>query len=128
MENKENVFYFLNRKWPPCVCTAWGKHYIFLQIEANVSKIKRYYNLAIRYYVSFYWLPPPLFWCNIFYVLHRTGKNVNEKPQFGSDRARFGGWTIGRLKCQILACLTRGRHVGVPLWYIKPNFDQNGQI
>ena len=33
-----------------------------------------------------------------------------------SDRA-FYGWTIGKLKCQILAWLTRWHHVGVPLWY-----------
>ena len=41
---------------------------------------------------------------------------IYREPKFGSDRA-FGGWTIGKLKCQILAWLTRGRHVGVPLWY-----------
>ena len=63
---------------------------------------------------------------------------IYRESKFGSDKA-FGGWTIGKLKCEILAWLALGRHIGVPVWYtnmadkntkaqIKPNFNQDGQI
>ena len=71
---------------------------------------------------------------------------IYQRPKFGRDRA-FGGWTIGKWKCQIFAWLTRGGGGGGgamlvdgSLWYIdnmaakktkakiKPSFNKNGQV
>ena len=59
---------------------------------------------------------------------------IYREPKFGSD-IEFSGWTIGKLKCQILARLTQGcttlvdQHGGQKTKaQIKSNFNQNGQI
>ena len=44
----------------------------------------------------------------IFFMLGIEQAKIYREPN-------FGGWTIGKLKCQILASLIWGRHVGVPL-------------
>ena len=78
----------------------------------------RLFSLTSRDVTTFF----PAYFSVIFSMFCIEQAKIYREAKFGSDRV-FGGWTIGKQKCQILACLTRG----APCWCTTLVHQHGGQ-